>query len=96
MKRRPAGLVTVGLRPSCTRPAGQEWKYVGCIRIESLLLQTCIRIQLLLTRTSSSNTVPMAWLSMPAGDRSMSGSRNLLIREPSASALDRVDSWLRN
>jgi hypothetical protein len=24
-------------------------KYVGCIRIETLLLQTCIRIQLLLT-----------------------------------------------
>jgi hypothetical protein len=47
-------------------------------------------------RTSSSNTVPMAWLSMPAGERSMSGSRNLLISVLSASALDRVLSWLRN
>jgi hypothetical protein len=47
-------------------------------------------------RTSSSKTVPIEWLSMPAGERSMPGSRNLLISVPSASALDSVCSWLRN
>ena len=35
-------------------------------------------------RTSSSKTVPIEWLSMPAGERSMSGSRNLLISVPIA------------
>ena len=38
----------------------------------------------------------IAWLSMPAGERSMSESRNLLISVPSASAFDSVVSWLRN
>jgi len=33
---------------------------------------------------------------MPAGERSMPGSRNLLIRVPMASAFERVVSWLRN
>jgi len=33
---------------------------------------------------------------MPAGERSMSGSRNLLIRVPMASALDSVCSWFLN
>lgn len=47
-------------------------------------------------RTSSSKTVPIEWLSMPAGERSMSGSRNLSIIVPMASALESVWSWLRN
>jgi hypothetical protein len=50
----------------------------------------------LLVETSSSKTVPIEWLSMPAGERSMSGSRNLLISVPMASALDSVCNWLRN
>src|SRR5438876_12115376 len=42
-------------------------------------------------RTSSSKTVPIEWLSIPAGERSMSGSRNLLISVPMASALERLE-----
>jgi hypothetical protein len=42
-------------------------------------------------RTSSSKTVPMEWLSMPAGLRSIPGSRNLGMRVPRESDLERVD-----
>ena len=59
-------------------------------------------------RTSSSKTVPMAWLSMPgcftvpsalrtgSGLRLISGSRNLPMSVPRESDLESVESWLRN
>ena len=44
-------------------------RYVGCVRIESLLLQTCIRIQLLLTTSPEPNDGKVFTRRIQASDR---------------------------